>query len=307
MTPIISVVIPCWNGESWISRAIQSVLDQNVANLELIVVDDGSSDQSIDIIKSFSHQIRWTSCSNQGACVARNAGAAMSTAEFVMFLDADDYLLPSSLGPALLEMGQHDIGLFTFDDEIAGVRRKRQHFKPDITALGVFQSWLKGRFIAPCSVIWRRSFFTALGGWDETVLKNQDGDLMLRALLKKPSLCVSPRHLGVYVHHDSPMRISRISGNKAIEANRKVLEKIERLIDDTDTERRAALGRGWYGIAYQAFDAGASKVGREALSRSRALGFHGHPGNLVHQILARLVGLEIKQCLARAIRSQKDY
>src|ERR1035438_8340524 len=88
--PSISVVIPCYNAEKWIARSIQSVADQQNVNVEIIVIDDGSTDKSIDIIKSFGDQIRWKSSPNQGACKARNCGLDFASSEFIMFLDADD-------------------------------------------------------------------------------------------------------------------------------------------------------------------------------------------------------------------------
>src|SRR5262249_22564429 len=87
--PSISVVIPCWNAERWISRAIKSVLGQDYPNLEIIVIDDGSTDNSLEIVKSFGDKVRWWTGPNRGACVARNTGLAMADCTYVMFLDAD--------------------------------------------------------------------------------------------------------------------------------------------------------------------------------------------------------------------------
>ena len=77
INPSISVIIPCWNAEKWIARAIQSVLDQDYPNKEIIVIDDGSTDGSLEIIKSFGDKIRWETGPNRGACAARNTGLAI--------------------------------------------------------------------------------------------------------------------------------------------------------------------------------------------------------------------------------------
>jgi glycosyltransferase involved in cell wall biosynthesis len=75
-SPSISVVIPCWNVERLISRAIQSVLGQDYQNLEITVIDDGSIDGSLEIVKSFGNNVRWRP--NRGACAARNTGLAIA-------------------------------------------------------------------------------------------------------------------------------------------------------------------------------------------------------------------------------------
>jgi glycosyltransferase involved in cell wall biosynthesis len=81
--PNISVVIPCWNAEKWVGRAIQSVLDQNYPELELIVIDHGSTDRSLAVVKSFGDRVCWQSGPNRGACAARNRGATVATAQHI--------------------------------------------------------------------------------------------------------------------------------------------------------------------------------------------------------------------------------
>src|ERR1700738_2604870 len=90
--PSLAVVIPCWNAERWVARTIQSVLNQNYRKLELIVIDDGSTDGSVEIIRSFGDKILWATGANSGACAARNRGLAAVRSEYVLFLDADDHM-----------------------------------------------------------------------------------------------------------------------------------------------------------------------------------------------------------------------
>ena len=88
----VSIIIPCYNSEKHISNAIESAIGQNYDNKEVIVVDDGSSDKSLLIIKKFAKYIQYTSIKNSGACFARNLGAQISKGEYLQFLDADDML-----------------------------------------------------------------------------------------------------------------------------------------------------------------------------------------------------------------------
>ena len=71
-TPLISIVIPCYNAERYVGEAIRSALSQTYPNVEIIVIDDGSTDGSLDVIRSFGGAIRWETGPNRGGCAARN-------------------------------------------------------------------------------------------------------------------------------------------------------------------------------------------------------------------------------------------
>jgi glycosyltransferase involved in cell wall biosynthesis len=96
-TPFVSIVIPCYNAERYVGEAIQSALDQTYTNREVIVIDDGSTDRSVEVIRSFGDTLRWESGSNHGGSTARNRGLKLARGEFVQFLDADDLLHPNKL------------------------------------------------------------------------------------------------------------------------------------------------------------------------------------------------------------------
>jgi glycosyltransferase involved in cell wall biosynthesis len=92
-----SVIIPVYNGERTIARAINSVLDQVFDGFEIIVVEDGSTDSSASIIEAYGRQVRMVRQPNRGAAAARNAGAKAASGEYLAFLDADDEWLPGKL------------------------------------------------------------------------------------------------------------------------------------------------------------------------------------------------------------------
>ena len=87
---IVSVIIPVYNGGRYLAEAIESVLDQNYCPIEVIVVDDGSTDGSADVARSFSESVHYFYQPNQGVAAARNAGINNSSGELIAFLDADD-------------------------------------------------------------------------------------------------------------------------------------------------------------------------------------------------------------------------
>lgn len=97
MRPLVSVIIPCYNNEAFLGESIASVLNQTYSNVEVIVIDDGSTDFSQKILRAFGCKVRWETQPNQGAPTARNRGLEIAKGDYVKFLDADDVLLPTCL------------------------------------------------------------------------------------------------------------------------------------------------------------------------------------------------------------------
>ncbi|MFN9557622.1 MAG: glycosyltransferase family 2 protein, partial [Dolichospermum sp.] len=94
---LISVIIPCYNCERFLQETLESVFQQTFTNYEIILVDDGSTDKTADIIKSYDSKVRAEFTPNRGASAARNLGTSLATGEFIQYLDADDLLLPDAL------------------------------------------------------------------------------------------------------------------------------------------------------------------------------------------------------------------
>jgi glycosyltransferase involved in cell wall biosynthesis len=211
--PSVSVIIPCWNAEKWLARAIQSVIDQNYPDLEIIVIDDGSTDRSLEIIKSFGNKILWKSDLNRGACVARNVGFEFSHSGYVLFLDADDFLEGDFLlglarevaakspdivfGPRAIESEVGSSRIFSCPDQNA-------------TKRDIASSIINYELVHTGTVLWRRGFLSALGCWDPKLGRLQDHFLHLRAISRCSSFSIS--QLGAYVwwdHHDVGNRVSK--------------------------------------------------------------------------------------------------
>src|SRR2546428_1968701 len=92
MEPLVSVIIPCFNASEWIREALNSVVAQNYDNLEIIAIDDGSTDDSGDIIRDEFGFVRLVRTPNRGVSRARNLGTRLSSGQFCQYLDADDVL-----------------------------------------------------------------------------------------------------------------------------------------------------------------------------------------------------------------------
>src|SRR5262249_38459273 len=97
MGSLVSILIPCYNAQQWITQAIESALTQTWSNKEIIVVDDGSTDCSLDVIRQFEGRIRWETGPNRGGNATRNRLLELACGEWIQYLDADDYLFPPKI------------------------------------------------------------------------------------------------------------------------------------------------------------------------------------------------------------------
>jgi glycosyltransferase involved in cell wall biosynthesis len=302
--PSISVVIPCRNAERWVADAIQSVLDQNYPKLEIIVIDDGSTDNSLKVIQSFGDRIRWETGSNLGACAARNRGLALCRSDYVAFLDADDYVQgPLFMGQALAARSSSAdfcMGCRTleFPD---GRRLVIEPFDHRKSAADILSEILAGQAIN--SVLWRVEFLQQIGGWDTAMLRYQDRELFCRALLHAPRLASSRRGTVVYVQHGSPARItSNVSaGARASEICH--YEKLAAKMPNTEfASSLGIIGKQAYILAVKNFGLGYVDNGERALALARKCGFRGHVGSIPHIALSTILGLRTKERLSAVVR-----
>jgi glycosyltransferase involved in cell wall biosynthesis len=254
----VSVVIPCYNAESYLAQAIGSVLTQTLPPKEIILVDDGSTDQSLSVAGRFDQHVQILSGSNQGAAHARNTGASRATGDAIMFLDADDVLGPNVLEAlsAALHRSPNDIAICPWyclrkrKDQWVQAPPNRPPRRADHDDLA---AWLTGWFHPPCSVLWSRPAFQRVDAWDEEVRVNQDGEIMMRALAEGCEL-VRASHGRAY-YRRAPTSEPSVSDARHTRAGMRsriyVVEKIARLLDERGalSPYRTALGEAYQRIA----------------------------------------------------------
>jgi glycosyltransferase involved in cell wall biosynthesis len=197
----ISVVMPCFNAEAFVGEAIDSVLAQTHPDVEIIVVDDGSSDRSPEIVRSFGPQVQVLEQRNRGPYPARNAGLRVATGEFVAFLDADDYWHKDCLERLhrALEGGRGDIAYCGWQN--VGERSGRE-FVPPIYEDGDPVA----AFLTNCpwpihAALTRRRVLSEAGGFSERRFSAMDYDLWLRLLTVTRRLVHVPEVLAFYRWH----------------------------------------------------------------------------------------------------------
>lgn len=186
--PQVSVIIPTYNRGWIIKEAIDSVLAQDYGDFELIVVDDGSTDNTDDILNSYRGDIIVFRQENQGVSAARNRGLAEASGRFIAFLDSDDLWLPQKLSLQVEFFSKNPDAQICQTEETwirKGVRvnPKKRHKKPWGM---IFEASLALCLVSPSAVMIRRSLFEKVGGFDETLPACEDYDLWLRISCRYP-------------------------------------------------------------------------------------------------------------------------
>ena len=179
----VSVIIPAYNGDRYIEDAIAGILAQTYTNYEIIVVDDGSTDNTYEVIKKYGDRIRYFSQSNQGVAASRNLGLAQSQGEYIAFLDQDDIFLPHKLASqvALLERDSN-LGIVNSGWQIVDHRGKIQAAVepwqqiPELSTAKLI-IW-KPVFLG--AMLFRKSWLERTEGFDTTLEQTPDVDLTIR-------------------------------------------------------------------------------------------------------------------------------
>jgi glycosyltransferase involved in cell wall biosynthesis len=187
--PAVSVIIPTFNRALKTARAISSVLHQRFTDMEIVVVDDGSSDQTESMLHRFKDRIRYVVHeNNRGVSAARNTGIEASTAPLIAFLDSDDYWLPDKLGvqTAFFQQNPHANICQTEETWIRNGRQVnpgKRHLKP---SGDVFEPSLVLCLVSPSAVMLKRALLEEVGLFDETLPACEDYDLWLRIACRYP-------------------------------------------------------------------------------------------------------------------------
>lgn len=311
VAPPISVVIPAFRGVGTIARTVESCL-QEIPGRNVIVVLDGPDDTLEAIVRSARYRNGEPVCvkvmpHQGGASACRNHGLQIVETDYVLFLDADDYVEPGTLAATctVAEDCAADIVFGQFCHEMPdGARRQYSPYAmyQPLTCANVIRKWLLEDYTPPCAVIWRAAFVRSLGVWDEALRKNQDGDLILRALLADARLGLAQSGLSIYSQGDNPDRVTRRHDAGTLGSQLAVLEKLRRKLPGLPFDPAFELGFSYYNLARLAYTHGFVREGRSAESAARALGIAGHPGSRGHAFLASIMSLAGKQLLAYHVR-----
>ncbi|MDO3412027.1 glycosyltransferase [Saccharibacillus sp. CPCC 101409] len=186
MTFRVSIVIPTYNNAQYLKTAIDSVLAQSYGNIELIVLDDGSTDGTTEILREYGTAFKWNSHANIGQSATLNKGWASATGEIFSYLSADDALLPRAVQDAVDFLNGNDSCILTYCDYDL-INEYSQKIRTVQTP--EFDYWdMVVRLICQPGpgVFFRRSVFEKIGGWDERLRQIPDLDYWIRLGIHGP-------------------------------------------------------------------------------------------------------------------------
>lgn len=313
--PFVSIIIPVYNKASFVRDTLDSALNQTYPNLEIIVVNDGSTDGSLEILKDYAGQypdrIKLIDAVNQGVSAATNLGIRASKGEYIQFLDADDILSQDKIDRQLKMLQGKDYQVMAscewqnFTGSISeassvpyGVFRD---FETGLEVLSRF--WNHQEMMAISSWLTHRILIEKAGTWDEILTINQDGEFFCRVLVNAGKVLYEP--IGkVFYRQPGPGNVSQ---QRSVKASHSLLdsyisyEKIILAVEDSPRVRKA-LKKVYLKFLYDTFPDYPILLS-EAKNRIKQLGvrqsvFIGGPK---FQFLSKYLGFGIALRLKRFI------
>lgn len=207
---LVSIVIPCLNSEAYIVRAIESVLRQHYQYFELLLVDNGSQDKTVDILQAYVRKypgkIHLLREKKLGAPAARNKGLANSRGAYVQFLDSDDELEPEKLLDQV-ELFQKEGSTLVIGNWIACRSTGKQSFrenKHQVNESDVWEGLITSALGRTSSMLFQKKALIEIGGWNESKTSSQEYELMFRLLIRGATVAISKGyHTKVYIREES--------------------------------------------------------------------------------------------------------
>jgi len=237
MTSLVSVIVPTYNSAGFLKIAIDSVLQQSYSNIEILVIDDGSTDNTEELMRGYSDSVVYIKQSNQGVSAARNTGIKQAKGEFIAFLDADDSWFTDKLTLQIDMLHEHPKCIAVFSNfhivdaqnkllksngiaEDYAIFKYRKLNKTDLfqyvdngICIGdIFKSLFLGNFINTCSLIIRSESVKSCGFFNTELITQEDYDYWLRLSM-----------LGKMIYIDKPL-LNRSRHGAQLTANDKKLQ-----------------------------------------------------------------------------------
>ena len=277
----VSVVIPTYNRAPFLPQALESVFAQTCQDFELIVVDDGSDDDTPQVVAGRDDRLRYLRLEHRGVSAARNAGLAAASAPYLAFLDSDDLWAPEMLATGIDYMETHpECGLVCSDFAVGETRGGSPPVRWE-SFLGVgraqglvqtagFPELLSGNFVSLCTAVIRTSAAREVGGFDEALPVMEDWDFALRLAARRPIgfinriLAYSRRHGENLSDDRGAMHRAAVQVFRKIESDPEIARRWRRLLRRRSADAHYRLG---YWMLYQAEQSQARRFLRESVRR----------------------------------------
>jgi glycosyltransferase involved in cell wall biosynthesis len=307
VNPLVSIIVPCYNAARFVSAALDSALAQTWPACEVIVVDDGSRDESLAVARRYEARgVRVLTQPNRGAAAARNAGLRAAQGTFIQFLDADDLLASDKIAQQMRVFAGGDT------DILSSSAWARFHVDPaeadfsphpnwrDLNGVEFLQLHFEGGWMMqPAAWLAPRALLDRAGPWDEALSLNDDGEYFARVMLaaRRIAFCGAAR-----IYYRAPTR-----GNLSARRDRRACESLHRSIEltlthllaaDNSPRSLAAAAYAWKWTAFELFP-GAPDLSRRAEAKCRELGGSPRPfpAGGRFQLVSRFLGWRLAKRL----------
>ncbi len=282
MTPLVSVIVPCFNAAPWLGEAIESVLAQTHPAIETIVVDDGSTDESVAVARRYAPRgVQVVTQPNRGASAARNHGLRLARGAFIQYLDADDLLSPRKLEIQLARLREEQPRRLAtcrwgrFETDAAQARFVDDEVFRDFHSL----DWMllhssAAKMMHPAAWLVPLDVAQDAGPWNETLSLNDDGEYFARVVLASSGIAFAAQpEASTYYRSGIAGSLSRRRSTAACVSLHRSAELLEShlLSRDSSATTRQALADHWQYIAFELYP-DAPGLSLDAEARSTRLG-----------------------------------
>lgn len=232
---LVSVIIPCYNSEEYIAETIRSALAQSLDQLEIIVIDDGSTDGSLDEIRKFGDSVICQTGPNRGGCAARNHGISLASGKYIQFLDADDLISPTKLACQFDQLEREQKlcvsvsnVVYFHDHEDPGSGQLSKGYpalNSDDPINWLLELWTPGAgygssrwgMVPPHAYLVPRQLVGDAGPWDESLTIDQDGEYFARILACSEGVRWEQECYAYYRKFRNRQSVSRGRGTRQIQ------------------------------------------------------------------------------------------
>ena len=237
--PLISVIVPTYNRENRVINTIESIVNQTYKNLEIIVVDDGSKDNTQQVVENYLKKtgvtnLRFIRQANAGAPAARNHGFSLSNGTYIVFFDSDDLMLEERIEKqitAILKEGTQCSGCGFYYNRVTGDK-----YLPPVVNNNLLELFVKRELRGSTqSWMYHRELISKVNGFDEKLKCFQDADLFSRVVMLNPKVSIVQEPLSIFITHEGEERIMHVWKNiEGLESIDRYYWKIINFLIETD-------------------------------------------------------------------------
>lgn len=313
----VSIIIPCYNSEKYVGRSIESAIDQDYKPKEVIVIDDGSTDKSQNIIRSFEPYIKWGHQKNGGAPKARNHGLSVASGEFVKFLDADDLLVEGAIEKQVRHTKETEENTIVYGsemqiDENGNFEESYRSYRKMKDEEDKIEYILK---VNPQTSLplHKHIFLKAVNGFDETLPRAQEYDLHARMVIRGFDFKYFEENVSITRFHGGESRVSNEDHlSEDPEYHVEWVKKVEKCIRSNydgkfSAEARKFLAKDLWANGRGVLRSGHPDVAKRSFEYAKEL----HPkcvvGSRSYRWCVRLLGPILAERIGTLFRAQQNY